>query len=167
MGGPILSTERLVLSPHDASRDFIGLYAVVGDPEVMEHIGEGALSYQEARDYVLRYQKHWDIRGLGGWTIRRRTSDEVLGNIFLRPTPDKGVVEVGYALLRRSWRNGYATESLGAVIEYARCRGFKTIVAVVRPANLASAKVLLRCGFDFDRARETQGQTRHYYTLEA
>ncbi|HVN00452.1 MAG TPA: GNAT family N-acetyltransferase, partial [Caulobacteraceae bacterium] len=153
-------TERLVLLPHEAKRDLEGLFPILSDPAVMEHIGNGAITHEEARDYLVLNETHWEVRGLGGWTIRRRAIADVIGYIFLRPTPEASAVEVGYTLGKHAWGNGYATEALSEVLRFACERRFETVVAVVRPANNRSAKVLLRCGFQFDGQRENDGKAR-------
>jgi RimJ/RimL family protein N-acetyltransferase len=70
---------------------------------------------------------------------------------------------VGYSLGKKVWGNGYATEALGAALRYARARKFKKVIVIVRPANLRSAKVLPRCGVEFDGAQEDEGKVRDVY----
>jgi RimJ/RimL family protein N-acetyltransferase len=54
---------------------------------------------------------------------------------------------LGYWLGEPYWRNGYAREAVAMVIDYGlRTLGMKTIRAYTDPSNLASQKVLLRCG---------------------
>jgi len=54
---------------------------------------------------------------------------------------------LGYWLGQPHWRNGYARESVATVIDYGlRNLGMETIRAYTDPTNLASQRVLLRCG---------------------
>ncbi len=57
-------------------------------------------------------------------------------------------VELGYAFLPEHWNKGYATESTDILCKKAFKEGMaEKIVAAVHAENLASAKVLEKCGF--------------------
>jgi RimJ/RimL family protein N-acetyltransferase len=54
---------------------------------------------------------------------------------------------LGYALIRRHWGNGYATEIARRLIEFGfGTVGFDRIMATCDPANIASAHVLTKAG---------------------
>ena len=57
------------------------------------------------------------------------------------------VHELGYALGRPYWGQGYATEGVFAMIEYARSLGLKAVQAFTFVENPASARVLGKAGF--------------------
>lgn len=147
---PVLSTRRLSLSPHDPARDADGLAPILGDGEVMRHIGEGAMSPAAIADYLQRHTEMWLNTGMGGWTIRRSEDDAVVGNIFLKPMRDLPEIEVGYTLGQQHWGQGYACEALKEVVPHGRDRGLARIAALVRPENTRSTRLLLRCGFAFE-----------------
>ena len=146
----VLTTQRLNLSPHDPARDAAGLAPILGDEEVMRHIGAGAMSTEAIADYLQRHADMWLNTGMGGWTLRRSEEDAVLGNIFLKPVRDLPEIEVGYTLGRQFWGQGYAYEALTEVVRHGRGRGIDRIIALVRPANIRSIRLLLRCGFAFE-----------------
>lgn len=147
MTHPSISTERLVLAPYDL-RDVDELHRVMSNPEVMRHIGQGALSRAEVHDIVARVVVGWNETGMGWWTIRLSTSGYLIGQICLRPDKDVGDVAVGYALDVAYWRQGLAREALEAVVDYGvRKKSLERIVATVRPENVASCALLQRCGF--------------------
>ena len=56
------------------------------------------------------------------------------------------VVELGYIFSPQYWGQGYASETLLAMIAYARQAGFKRLVARVHGDNLASDHVLIKHG---------------------
>ncbi|MFO1159001.1 MAG: GNAT family N-acetyltransferase [Reyranellaceae bacterium] len=144
---PSISTERLVLTPYDMS-DVDELHRVMSNPEVMRHIGQGALSRAEVHDIVARDVARWNEIEMGWWTIRLSAGRRLIGQICLRPDKDVGEVAVGYALDVGYWRQGLAREALGAVVDYGfREKFLKRIVATVRPENVASCGLLERCGF--------------------
>jgi RimJ/RimL family protein N-acetyltransferase len=58
--------------------------------------------------------------------------------------------ELGYWLAFAFWGNGYATEAAGAVIDYAfEDLGYEMLHAGARVSNLASRRVLEKCGFEW------------------
>lgn len=56
------------------------------------------------------------------------------------------LAEVGYALLPRYHNMGYATEALSAMIGYLKEAGYKRIETGAFEDNLASARVMEKCG---------------------
>ena len=57
------------------------------------------------------------------------------------------VQELGYALGRAYWGQGYATEGVLAMIEHARTRGLRALEAFTFVENPSSARVLAKAGF--------------------
>ena len=72
-----------------------------------------------------------------------------VGIIGLKPNIENDEFELGYILSKDSWGKGYASESVEAMLKYSnqflKISGFK---AVVSEGNLASEKVLEKCGFE-------------------
>ena len=58
-----------------------------------------------------------------------------------------GEPELAFELLRRVWRQGYATEASWAVLDWARSSGFTHLGATVWEWNTASRRVLAKVGF--------------------
>ena len=78
--------------------------------------------------------------------ITERKTGEVLGitGFCLK----EGVAEVGYLLRASAQGKGIGTESLQAVIDWAKSDlGVKQFKAVVTEGNIASERVLEKCGF--------------------
>jgi RimJ/RimL family protein N-acetyltransferase len=57
----------------------------------------------------------------------------------------------GYVFARDAWGQGYATESLQAMVDLAPSCGVRRLYAICHVDHAASARVLEKCGF----ARET------------
>jgi ribosomal-protein-alanine N-acetyltransferase len=59
---------------------------------------------------------------------------------------DRG--SLGYELARRAWGHGFATEAVGAIVDFGhRTMRLHRIDALVVSGNDASAAVLRKCGF--------------------
>jgi RimJ/RimL family protein N-acetyltransferase len=90
---------------------------------------------------------HWHDRILGNPESTVRTIDvdgEVAGNI-VSWQPTEGERAVGYYLGRAYWGRGVATAALAAFLASHEKR--RPLVAIVAEHNVASRRVLEKCGF--------------------
>lgn len=114
---------------------------------------------------VLR--RHVDLPAgaecFGVWAMIERASRTVVGDIgFHGPPGDAGTIEVGYSVVPRRRRLGYATEAAGALVAWARSQpGINDIVAGCDPNNEPSIRILERVGFR--RTGEENGELRWRY----
>ena len=80
--------------------------------------------------------------------VRMADSGLAVGGIGFVHAPDEtGAAEVGYGLVGSARHRGLATEALEGVVAWAAAQGLRTMVATTAPDNLASQRVLQRCGF--------------------
>ena len=84
------------------------------------------------------------------WALDPDTEAEsgLIGLISLK-TSDGTEAEVGYWVAPALWGAGYATEAVRAIIDEARRRDLRAVVARVFQSNSASIRVLIRCGFEY------------------
>ena len=74
----------------------------------------------------------------------------IVGDFCFKGVGDDGTVEIGYGLREGFCGNGYMTEALLSVSEWAlKQDGVKKIIAETTDENEASKKVLQRAGFRF------------------
>jgi RimJ/RimL family protein N-acetyltransferase len=83
------------------------------------------------------------------WGVRERETGELVGDCSLHFDDGFGEWELSYGFRRDRWGRGYATEAAGACVRYGFDElGLTKIVADVDLANVASARVLEKCGFE-------------------
>ena len=143
-----METERLRLRP-PAEDDLAEHHAQLGsDPGVPWDRRARTLKRSEE---VLRGRiRHWREHGFGFWMVEWRDSGDFLGEAGLQHFDGGSEVEVGYYLTRRAWGRGVATEAGAAALEFGfRTLGLERIVAVVRPENEGSKRVLTKLGLRF------------------
>ena len=143
---PLIETERLWLPPlseADAG-DFELLFK--DDWEAVKQTGQ--LPYPATRAAMqIWIRKH---TGPGGhaFLLRRKVDGEAIGAIgFGGRGP---VSELGYALGRAYWGQGYATEAAIAMIDVARSFRLGGLQAFSFIENPASARVLEKAGYVFE-----------------
>jgi [ribosomal protein S5]-alanine N-acetyltransferase len=148
-----LRTERLTLTDL-VDEDFAAYYAIDLDARVTPYVGDGK---PETRSFE-QYRDAERVRFLDGvgvhfhiWTIREHGSADVLGRVMLRPLRGTEHVAIGYRLTPSRWGRGYATEAARAVLDYGfNVAQLSEITATAQADNLASHRVLTRCGFTRD-----------------
>lgn len=79
---------------------------------------------------------------------RPRDDGEVVGHCgFHGPPAAVGRAEVGYTVFAAHRRRGYASEAVGALVEWAQRQAERTVFASVAPDNTASLAVVRKLGF--------------------
>ena len=161
-----LETSRLLLRLHTMD-DLPELHRIIfSEPDVAEPFAGRVRSLEETRE-GLREQiwlnEHSGEQVWGYWTIRKHDS-RIIGKVLLGhpervwwtamdPTSPYTPLftEVGYALGKSYWGNGYATEAARAVLEYAfrdlRVERFD-VPWGKGPRNDRSFRVYIRLGFE-------------------
>jgi len=150
---PVLETARLILRPFRAG-DVDAQATMMGDSEVMRHIGGQALSREDSWRKLLNGSGLWSLFGYGYWAVERRADGAMIGQVgfadFKRDmTPSiEGLPEAGWLFARNAFGQGYATEAVGAMIAWADSNfADDQIVAIIDADNVASIRVAEKCGF--------------------
>ena len=76
-------------------------------------------------------------------------TNQCIGRVYIHSKPElDGEVEIGYGI-SEAWRNnGYATEAARAAVQFAFDQaGQDRLVAIVKPENVASRRVIEKLGF--------------------
>ena len=82
------------------------------------------------------------------WGVWERATGELVGDASLHYDTTFGAWELSYGFRRDRWGRGYASEAAQAWVRHGfEEMGIEKIVADVEPENLASARVLEKCGF--------------------
>jgi ribosomal-protein-alanine N-acetyltransferase len=84
------------------------------------------------------------------WLCIRRDPRVLVGVAGFKGSPKSGFVEIGYSILEAHQRNGYGTEVVRALIDWAfQHPGVQIIVGHTLPGLPASIRVMEKCGFVF------------------
>lgn len=133
---------------------------MLGDPEVMRFLGGQAVPPEEVPAVVQKWIDTWELNDAGSFVLEQRESGRFVGRAgvliwdvrtwtqcSLADAGDGAQPEIGWALARAQWGNGYATEAARAVRDWARAeRGFDRLISLIAPDNAASQRVAQRLG---------------------
>ena len=150
LGTRNLSTKRLVLRRLRMSDAEAMFQNWTHDPEVTKFLTwqpheDVSVTKKLLRKWVDDYKK----KDVYMWAIVLRTDlDRPIGTISVVETSRVApCCEVGYALGRPWWNQGYATEALTEIIRFLiRDVGFARVGARHDPRNPASGRVMEKCG---------------------
>jgi RimJ/RimL family protein N-acetyltransferase len=132
-----------------------------GDAEALHSIyqGAGVLRYfpsttppplDRVQRFLANQQKHWETYGYGNWGILLEGEPEISGWAGLQFLTELNETEVGFLLEPRCWGKGYATEAAQASLSFASAHtDLDHIIALVHPENLASRRVIEKCGMEY------------------
>jgi ribosomal-protein-alanine N-acetyltransferase len=147
---PSIQTTHLTLRPLEPN-----------DAGVLHRIyqSEGVLRYfpnpvppplEKVQRFIAGQQVHWEKYGYGDWGVVPDGESEIIGWAGLQFLPELDETEVGFLLDRPFWGKGYATEAALASLQFGFERfGLDHIIALVHPENLASRRVIEKCGMSY------------------
>jgi len=150
--------------PRLADADAIAEY--LEDPEVMRFLGGRTVPRADAPTFVERWLQRWRDNGIGHFVLERGDDGRVLGRVgfvvwdtrvwrqaTFEEAGQHSQPELGWALARAHWGQGYATEAALATRAWGRReRGVEALISLIAPQNVASQRLALRLGA---RASET------------
>lgn len=146
----ILETERLLLRTF-TTEDARLIYELNKDPDVTRFTGDPITDIAHARQVLEQViLPQYVLYNHGRWAVHAKPSLEFIGWCGLKKRPERNEIDLGYRFLKSTWGKGYATEAAFACIKYGFEKlGLKRIVGRAMPGNIASLKVLEKCGMTY------------------
>ena len=146
---PTIETERLLLRriTNDDVNEIIELRS---NPETMKYIPRPLVkTTEDALEHIAMIEEKITTNVGINWGITLKDNPKLLGIIgYYKMQPENYRAEIGYMLSPDFHGKGIIPEAVNKLIRY----GFDdlklhSIEAVIDPENLASEKVLQKCGF--------------------
>ncbi|MEZ5427363.1 MAG: GNAT family N-acetyltransferase [Pyrinomonadaceae bacterium] len=145
----MLETERLFLRPFEES-DADAVFEMRRDEEIMRFIRQPQTKRDESLNWIKMISQRWETERIGFCGVFEKATGDFVGWCGLWQLKETGEIEVGYALAKAFWGNGYATEAARRMLEYGfETLGLEKIVAVASPENRSSQNVMKRLGMEF------------------
>ena len=159
----ILETPRLILREYTPD-DFDGLYAILSDPETMQHYPKpyDKNGTQRWLDWSFdNYRKY----GFGLWAIELRSTGEFIGDcgITMQPIDGEWLPEIGYHIGKHHWKQGYAKEAASAVRDWCfENTEYDAVYSYMTCTNVASHSTAASVGLTRIKRYEDEQGTPHY-----
>lgn len=155
----IIETERLILRPLTLADAATAYNGWTGDWEVAEYVSW--LPHHTIDDAIEWLNEvEWKLNDAGNilendnyiWGFVLKETNELFGSGGLIWEEDWGLFQVGYNIMKTHWNHGYTTEAMRAIFSFAtKNLGIRKVAGGHAKENLASAKVLEKLGFVYDR----------------
>lgn len=149
---PVIETPRLRLR-RVFRADADDLLEATSDPRVTKYEPWGPYDREETVQMLENIETQLKTGLCTEWAVERKEDAKVLGLIHLNKIDFfNRSAEVGYWLSRKCWGQGFATEALNALTDYALTTlRLDEAVAVCHPENIASLRVLEKAGYHFQK----------------
>ena len=132
-------------------------------------IGDGkALDLSQCEHWIEVTHRNYTTHGYGMFALVSRESSSVIGFCGLVHPGAQIEAELKYALRRRVWGQGLASEAAVAMLAAASSKfGLHRVIATAAPENLASHRVLLNAGMQRGPVkRNGDGSDTHVFVWE-
>ncbi len=145
-----METERLIIDPIRESDKEDYFLNISHDKKVLE-------------TFICRYAEtleDFDFSSYPGrsdlFAIRLKETGRLIGILSLFDEKD-GACEIGYGIGSAFWNRGYATEAVRRFLDYLfREKGMQTVFASFFTGNVASRRVMEKCGMRYDHFSEKE-----------
>lgn len=149
---PIIRTARLTLRPLQPA-DAVTLHRIYQTNGVLRYFpNPNPPPLEKVERFITGQQEHWEKFGYGNWGILPDGRDvrEIIGWAGLQFLPELNETEVGFLMDKPFWGKGYGTEAARTSLQFGFERfDFSQLVALVHPENIASQRVLEKCGMTY------------------
>jgi RimJ/RimL family protein N-acetyltransferase len=156
----VIQTERLLLRK-PKEEDVESPPTWLSDPEVMDWLG----GVEPPAEVVRLWLAQWERFPTGKFLVERRSDGALVGRVGANyydvetwQRSPAGEPELGWALAREHWGNGYATEAALAVREWLQA---PRVVSLIAPGNTRSQRVAERLGARPEQTVELPGYGAH------
>jgi len=155
----ILETTRLILRPLTLADAETAFYGWIGDAEVAEYVSwlphhsiENTINWLKEIEWKRDDTGNTAPRDNYIWGFVLKETGELFGSGGLIWEEGCQLYQVGYNIMKSHWNNGYTTEAMKAILLYAvKNLGIKRVAGGHAKENLASANVIEKLGFIYDR----------------
>lgn len=154
-------TERLIIRPIEEI-DYNDLCEYGCDEETAQYMMYWPKTKEQVKEFIkscIDSMKSDDIKWYE-FVLQLKDTSKVIGNITLKV--DKAEAEIGWISNKKFWKNGYMSEAVNSVMEYAFSNlGIHKIVATCTDKNIASFKVMEKAGLKKVKTELNQNAIRH------
>jgi ribosomal-protein-alanine N-acetyltransferase len=166
---PPLLTPRLLLRPMSID-DAEALFRIHHEPGAWTHFKKAPpATLEEERAKIQEHLANYPQQNFGIWMMVLRETGESIGRSGLMRRQMDGLTEteLGYLLSPRFWGQRLASEAARALRDYAwQTLGLTRLISQIAPENVASQRVAMAVGMQFQRHTLYEGHPHDVYQLE-
>ncbi len=149
----IAETTRLIIREITVE-DAQAIFNLNQDPLVIKYTSDPAFKSVEDASKLIEENIRFQYReyGIGRWAVIAKHDHSFLGWCGLKFRTETNEIDLGYRYFQHAWGKGYATEAAQACLKYGlHTKKLQRIIGCAMQPNVASIKVLEKCGMTFCR----------------
>ena len=139
-----IETERLNLRPFERT-DARFAISIWNDKEMGEYLLDEAME-EVSDEYLRMIEDLADDEECYYMIAEHKETHERIGTCSFILSEDGTTMDIAYCVLKKLWRNGYATEMARGMVEYARTHGVKKVTIQIAKDNAGSNGVARKLG---------------------
>jgi len=146
-----IETDRLIIRKMKMD-DIDDIFCFTSDPEMLKFTPMYDLSKNKEglSQYIKKVLKNYKDGNPEYWAVVYKKINKVIGIVTI-DISSKHRGDIGYAICRKYWGKGFATEAAKAIIDFGfNTLGLKRIEGACDPRNIASVKVLKKLGMKYE-----------------
>ncbi|HEX8332941.1 MAG TPA: GNAT family N-acetyltransferase [Segetibacter sp.] len=146
----LFTSERLLFRKFTEEDDHL-IYDLNIDPEITKYLHEEPTTKERAKHILNNIiLPQYTLYNHGRWAVHLKAGNEFIGWCGLKYRPELDKIDLGYRYMKNSWGHGYATEAARQTIQYGFLElSLKEIFAATHVENIASQRVIEKCGMEF------------------
>lgn len=160
----MLATRRLIIRPIE-KLDYDDICEYGSDEEVGQYMLHWPKTKEQVEKFIDNCIDKMNVAELSEliwyeYVMEIKDEKKVIGNITLQTKGSEA--ELGWISNRKYWNQGYMTEAVNAIIEYAFSNlDVKRIFATCTDKNIASFKVMEKCNMNRIRRENNHKSYKH------
>ncbi len=164
------ATERLVLREF-VRQDKEFIYEMLNTEEWKRFIGDRNISsLKDAENFITdRLVPHYRKNGFGFYAMLSKAHNKVIGMVGLIKRDGLEYVDLGFAVLPKFTKNGFAYEGSLSCMEFAKhALKLDKLAAIANTDNQASIQLLSKLGFTYVKQLTLPNETTllNYYEID-
>jgi len=152
----MIETKRCLIRKFKKS-DYKSLFILDSNQEVHKYLYNNPITtFQDSKFYIQKLLNDYQDYGVGRLYVSDKKTKEFIGWAGLKYNTLKlndriNYFDIGYRILPEFWNKGFATELSLEIIDYYKknFQSISSIIGITRHDNIASIRVLNKCGLIF------------------
>lgn len=147
--------------------DLDELYRIYSHPDLSKYIqNDKPLTWEQTKAAIKSMTENWEKYHFGVWAVIYKEHGKLIGHCGLKFLENTLEVQIGYLLLKSYWGRGLGTEAASSVLKYGfEVANLPQIVAVAKPENFASRRVLEKVGLKYEKDAYFYENNVVYYSI--
>jgi ribosomal-protein-alanine N-acetyltransferase len=127
------------------------LYKLNSNPNVIKYVHEPPPTLENVTDILCNsILPQYKLYNHGRWAVHLKSNDEFIGWCGFKYIKEADEIDLGYRFKEECWGKGYGFEAVKATLNYGfNVLKLKRIVATSLPENIASWKIMEKCGMKY------------------